>query len=118
MKKNILARIMLVVIAIEVVFPTFIERIQHEKNNKSVVTALNYNDFEVKLSEDEFESSLKKFKRLGVNTVLLEEESVNSLIATGYITGIKYNVLSHKYDDESEEILKIFETVPRTSHYT
>lgn len=107
-KKSFFIRVAVILILVAMLVPTLCIRISNEKENNDVVFALNYNNAEMVLSTDEFNASLKDNKKIGVNTLFVAEESVNSLINSGFVTGIKYNVLSHKYDDESEEILKLF----------
>lgn len=109
MKKNhLIVRIVIMLVLVAMLLPTFSERIKNESINNDVIFALNYNNAHMVLSEEEFESTLKENKKIGVNTLFVGEESVNSLINAGFVTGIKYNVLCHKYDDESEEIIKQF----------
>lgn len=91
--------------ALIMMIPALLVRIDQENNNKDVIAAVNYNNFEMTLSSNELIKSLNDFHNAGVKTAFVAEESVNSLIYAGYITGIKYNVLCHKYDDESEDII-------------
>lgn len=105
-KRSLLLRLMIIMLIIGLMAPIFFHRVENEKKNKDVLFALNYNNASMLLSPKELDYSLKENKKNGVNTVLIGEESINSLISSGYITGIKYNVLCHKYDDESEEIIK------------
>ena len=110
MKKNhLILRIVIMLLLVAMLLPTFSERIKNESINNDVMFALNYNNARMVLSDEEFENTLKENKKMGVNTLLVGEESVNSLINSGFVTGIKYNVLRHKYDDESEAIIKQFE---------
>ncbi len=109
MKKNIIIRIVIMLLLVAMVVPTFSERVKNESKNEDVIFALNYNNVSMVLSDEEFDETLKTNKEMGVKTLLVGEESINSLISSGYVTGIKYNVLCHKYDDESEEIIKLFE---------
>lgn len=106
-KKTVFTRSLIFLLLILLVLPAFCMRIENEKKNKNVVMALHYNSAAVVLSEDELDKTLADNKKAGVTTALIGEESINSLVAEGYITGIKYNVLKHKYDDESEEIIKL-----------
>ncbi len=108
-KKNIIIRIAAAIILAAFLLPDFFTRISYERMNKNVVFALNYNNAEMVLSPKEFNDNLLDYQKSGINTVLIGEESLNSLISSGYITAIKYNVLLHKYDDESEEIIKQLE---------
>ncbi len=105
-KKNLLIRGIIFVILLAMVIPSFAVRVKNESDNKDVIFALNLNDAQLLLSADEVEESIEENKSFGVNTVVVEEESLNSLITRGHITAIKYGVLCHKYDDESEVIIK------------
>ena len=109
-KKNLIVRAIVILILIGMLIPTFAKRVTNEKNNNDIVFALNYNNAHMVLSEEEFDKALNENKKIGVNTLLVSEESVNSLINAGFVTGIKYNVLCHKYDDESEEIIKLLDS--------
>jgi len=108
-KRSFIVRIIVMLLLVAIMVPTFVKRVENEGKNKDVVFAYNYNNADMVLSEEEFEESLKRNKENGVNTVSIGEESLNSLISQGYVSAIRYNVLCHKYDDESEEIIKLFE---------
>lgn len=108
-KKNLIIRACAALILVGMLIPAFAQRVTNENKNSDVVFALNYNNAHMVLSAEEFEGTLKANEKIGVNTLLVGEESVNSLINAGFVTGIKYNVLCHKYDDESEDIIKQFE---------
>ncbi len=108
-KKNIIIRIVIMLLLVALVLPAFAQRVKNEAKNNDVVFALNYNNAKMLLSEEELSETLKENKKMGMKTLFVGEESVNSLINSGFVTGIRYNVLSHKYDDESEAILKQFE---------
>ncbi len=105
-KKNIIIRILIMLILVAMLVPAFSQRVKNEKENNDVIFALNYNNSEMVLSADEFKKTLDENKEMGVKTLFVSEESINSLINEGFVTGIKYNVLCHKYDDESEAIIK------------
>ena len=107
-KRKLFIRIAIMVILTAMLVPTFALRLSNESKNKDVVFALNYNNARMVLNDEEFEETLEENKKMGVNTVLIGEESLNSMINAGYVTAIRYNVLCHKYDDESEEIIKLF----------
>lgn len=104
--KNLIVRIAAFILALAVMLPAFMCRVKNEKKNTGVLFAVNYNNAAMLLSKSELDKSLEENKKNGINTVIIAEESINSLISAGYITGIKYNVLCHKYDDESEDIIK------------
>ena len=106
-KKRILIRLAVILILIALTVPSFAQRIKNENANNDVVMALNYNNYEKSLSDSELLTSFEENKKIGVNTVVIGEESANSLINSGYVTVINYNVLAHKYDEESEQILRI-----------
>lgn len=105
-KKSLIIRIVIFVLLLAMLIPSLSQRLKNEGKNKDVVIALSYNNADMVLSEEELEASLTKNKEIGATTVLINEETLNSLASGGYITAIKYNVLCHKYDDESEEIIK------------
>ncbi len=106
-KKRILIRLSIILVLIALTVPTFAVRFKNENANNDVVMALNYNDYESSLSDSELLKSFDENKKIGVNTVLIGEESANSLINSGFVSVINYNVLAHKYDEESEQILRI-----------
>ena len=105
-KRSLAIRLMIILLIVGIMAPTFFHRAENEKRNNDVVFALNYNNAAMVLSQEEFDKTLDENKKMGVKTLLIGEESINSLISAGDITGIKYNVLCHKYDDESEDIIK------------
>ncbi len=106
-KKRILIRLAIILVLIALTVPTFAVRIKNENANNDVVMALNYNNYEENLSDSELLVSFDENKKIGVNTVLIGEESANSLINSGFVTVVNYNVLAHKYDEESEQILRV-----------
>lgn len=108
-RKNLIIRIAIMLLLVVMILPTFCQRSTNESLNKDVIFALNYNNANMLLSAEEFDDTLEENRKMGVNTLFVGEESVNSLINAGFVTGIKYNVLCHKYDDESEAIIKQFE---------
>ena len=91
----------LVVTLLCALVPSVLHRIEIENQNKNVVISALYKDFELVLSEADKETYLKKLQKAGATTVSIMEEDLNSLVADGRITNIKYNVLLHKYDEES-----------------
>lgn len=105
-KKNLLIRAIIFAVLIAMVIPSFMLRIKNEKDNKDVIFALNLNSNYLYLSDEEVDESIEENKAIGVNTALVGEESLNSFINNGLVTAIKYNVLCHKYDDESELIIR------------
>ena len=80
-------------------------RITNEFENKNVIISLLYNDIYNKVSKEELDETLEKYKDLNLNTVSVMEEDINSLLSRGEVTCIKYNVLQHKYDTQSLEII-------------
>lgn len=91
---------------IAIILPSVFTRISNENRNNSVVVSLLYNDIRMKLSDADLDKELRKYRKAGVTTITIQEEDLNSLINSGTITCIKYNVLKHKYDDESEDMIK------------
>ena len=118
--KNFLVKWMAwIVIAVMVItiLPTIAKRVSVENSNKNVVMALDYNDIDTKVSDKKMDEFLKEIKDAGVNVVSVMEENVNSLTSKGYVTCIKYNVLCHKYDDESIRVANaIRENCPGVSY--
>ena len=106
-KRKLFIRIAVMVILTAMLVPTFALRLSNESKNKDVVFALNYNNARMVLSDEEFDETLEENKKMGVKTLLIGEESLNSMINAGYVTAIRYNVLCHKYDDESEDIIRL-----------
>ncbi|MDP4133751.1 MAG: DUF5693 family protein [Bacillota bacterium] len=96
--------------------PSVCRRFQNEANNNSIVVSLLYNDLRNKVAKASLGDSLDEFKKAGVNTVSVMEEDINSLVATGSLTCIKYNVLLHKYDDESMHIGEVIRKYPQVAY--
>ncbi len=106
MKKFLTSVLPIIIIAAMfiTIIPIVSERVSNEKNNDKIVISLLYNDIANKVSEKKLDEILTRSKDTGVNVVSVMEDDVNSLVARGEITCIKYNVLLHKYDDESIRI--------------
>lgn len=100
-----IVKIVAAAILIIAMLPTVFTRVKNESRNKSVVVSLLYNDIKMKLSQKDLDEQLDEYKKLGVNTITVQEEDLNSLINSGTITCLKYNVLLHKYDQESEDMI-------------
>lgn len=97
--------------------PSAARRVTNEKNNNKVVLSLLYNDIKNKVSVVKLDEMMEKYKEIGVNTVSVMEDDVNSLVSQGELTCIKYNVLKHKYEDESIRIAKhIADKYPEVSY--
>ena len=109
MKKNLTKIIAVILMAafILCLVPTFTKRINVEDKNKNVVVSLYYNDIANRLRGEKLEKAIDDFKKIGVTTMSFSEENLNSMVARGDITNIKYNVLRHKYDDESIELANL-----------
>ncbi len=111
MKKN-LCKIIVALVALILVLaqiPTFAQRVKNESANDNVVVSLYYNDLKNKFPSDRLAELLADYKEIGVTTVSLSPENVNSMVARGDVTNIKYNTLRHKYDDESLDIARVIE---------
>ncbi len=108
-KKSFIVKLIIFVMLFLLVLPSFGIRVKNEQKNNDVVMALNYNNAEIILSAQELNDALRGAEKNGAGTALLVEETLNSLASDGYVTAIKYNVLCHKYDDESEAIIKQLE---------
>ncbi|MEE0867172.1 MAG: DUF5693 family protein [Clostridia bacterium] len=105
-KRSMIIRAVCAVVIIALMVPTFLTRIKSEAKNNNVVLALSLNNTKMALSSNELNTVLKENLDIGVNTAIIGEESGNTLINTGMVTIIQYNVLCHKYDDESEVIVE------------
>ena len=91
----------LIVVLLCALVPSALNRVNNENENKNIVPAVLYKDFSMVLSESDTDKYLDEFKKSGVTHLALMEEDINSLVLNGIITNIKYNVLLHKYDEES-----------------
>lgn len=97
--------------------PSVVRRVTNENNNRTVVMSVLYNDVKNKVSPVKLADTLEKYKKLGVNTVSVMEDDVNSMVSRGEVTCIKFNTLRHKYDDESVEIAEhIRRAYPQVSY--
>jgi len=105
--KNFLTKytaIILIVVMFILLIPGISLRLENESKNKSVVISLLYNDIRNKLNQSELSFAMQEYKNNGINMVSIMEDDVNSLVARGDLTCIKYNVLNHKYDQQSIDI--------------
>ena len=97
--------------------PSVARRAVNEKANDNVVLSLLYNDIKNKVSSVKLAEMMRKYKETGVTTVSVMEDDVNSLVSRGELTCIKYNVLKHKYEDESIRIANLIaEKYPMVSY--
>ena len=103
---NYIAWIILAVMFI-LLIPSLNNRIYNENKNNNVTISLLFNDIRTKVSNEVLSKTLKEYKSKGLNVISLMEEDVNSLVARGDITSIKYNILRHKYDDESMRVADV-----------
>ena len=103
----------LIVVLLCALVPSAITRVQNENENNNVVPAVLYKDFNIVLSDEDTSKYLNEFKEAGVTTLALMEEDLNSLVLNGVVTNIKYNVLLHKYDDESMIIAEELRKFPK-----
>ena len=85
MKKNFLFLLLIVGLVLTTMF-NVVERIGIEKDAKNIEITLAYNDFKELADQSEYDVSwwFNKLSELGVYSVSLEEESINSLIQEGY----------------------------------
>ncbi len=109
MKKFTTKYLPFILIAISVfsLLPGLITRVQNETMNKNVVMSVLYSDAVTKLSESELDKFLSECLENGLNTVSVTEDDIGYLVNKGDVTCIKYNVLRHKYDDESMELASL-----------
>ncbi|MBE7012601.1 MAG: hypothetical protein E7416_00780 [Ruminococcaceae bacterium] len=97
--------------------PGISQRISVESNNNKVTVSFLYSNIANKVSEEKLDSVMDEFKQMGVTTVSVMEDDINYLVARGTVTSIKYNVLCHKYDEQSIQIAKfIKERCPDISY--
>ncbi len=103
MKKFITKYAAYIIIAamVAALIPGIINRVGNENKNDNITISVLYNDMIQKVSEDGLDQILEEYKGIGVNTISIMEEDINALVARGDVTSIKYNILRHKYDDES-----------------
>ncbi len=94
----------IILVMLLLLIPSITARIENEKKNENITVSVLYNDLANKVIKTKLYSSLNQFKEIGVNTVSLMEDDLNAMVARGDVTCIKYNVLRHKYDDESMEM--------------
>lgn len=81
--------------------PSLANRISNEKQNKNIVMSVLYKDIDNKVSKPEAEKLLWQYRSSGITNIAVTEETLNTLVVSGEVTSIKYNVLLHKYDTES-----------------
>lgn len=104
MKKHIIIRIVIILLLVAMMVPTFLERTENESGNMDVVFSLNYNSAYQALSMEEFRDTLDENKKMGVTTITVAEESLSTLIASGFLTCMNYRDIGTKFDEESEFI--------------
>lgn len=101
---------------IAMLVPCAVIRADNEGKNRNIVVSLLYNDIKMKLPASTLDEQLEKYRKIGVDTVTVQEEDLNSLINSGSITCIKYNVLLHRFDDESEAMIKKLSGIEKISN--
>lgn len=106
MKKKVINLItfLLAAIYIAALIPNAITRVKNENGNKNVAISLQYINDKAALTADELDKYIDSAIDSGANTVSVNEEDLNTLANKGVITVLKYNVLCHKYDEESVNI--------------
>lgn len=103
---NYVPYILLAVMLIALI-PGITNRISHENSNRNVVISFHYNDVRSKLSSGDIEKNLNEYQDIGVNTISIMEDDLNSMTSRGEITSTRYNVLCQEYDLDSMEIAKL-----------
>ena len=81
--------------------PSLVTRVENESLNNNVTVSILYNNLKEKVTKEKLDSQLNDYLNAGITTVSVMEEDINALVSAGELTCIKYNVLLHKYDDES-----------------
>jgi len=106
MKKFVTKYAAYIVLAVmfALLIPGISNRIENEQKNDNVTISVLYNSFRGTISEEKLDETMNKFKEMGIDTVTVTEDDLNSFVQRGDVTSIKYNVLRHKYDDESMRI--------------
>lgn len=119
MKKFISNYSAIIIIAVMLIMliPGISHRISNEAGNDNVTLSLLYNDIANKVVSENLDKKLDAFREIGVDTVSVMEDDLNSLVSRGEVTCIKFNVLCHKYDDESIGIAEfILEKYPQVNY--
>lgn len=97
--------------------PAVINRVSQEEKNDNITVSLLYNNLRNSISPEKLDEMLDRYLAEGINTVSVMEEDINSLVARGEVTSIKFNVLLHKYDKESMDIASaISENYPEVAY--
>lgn len=109
MKKIITAFLPIVVAAAMLIamIPALSVRVSNEKANDNIIVSLLYNNLRNTVSPQMLDEMLDEYLEAGIDTVSVMEEDINSLVARGEVTSIKFNVLLHKYDQESLDIASV-----------
>lgn len=115
-KINNIIKAVLAFVIVAALIPTAVIRADNEGKNRNIVVSLLYNDIKMKLPAAQLDEQLEEYRKIGVDTVTVQEEDLNSLISSGTITCIKYNVLLHRFDDESEAMIKRLSKLERISN--
>ncbi len=103
--------------AIAMLIPGIMNRVNNENKNDNIVISVLYHDVANKVSKPKLDSFLDECLQNGVNTISVKESDVNYLVQRGDVTCIKYNVLRHKYDEESVRLATfIEENCPNVSY--
>jgi len=108
-KKHIIIRALIVLILAAMMIPSFAARTENERINNDIVFSFNYNSAYQALNGEELEATLKENKEIGVTAVSIGEESLSTLISSGFLTCMNYKDIGTKYDSDSEEIVKLLE---------
>ncbi len=103
-KKHLIIRIVIILLLAAMMIPSIATRIKNEKINNDVVLSFNYNSAYQSLNEEELEAALEENKKIGVTAASIGEESLSTLISSGFLTCMNYKDIGTKYDPESEEI--------------
>ena len=111
-----LVKAVIALLMIALIVPSVVTRVKNESGNKDVVVSLLYNDIRMKLSASDLDRELRKYREMGVTTMSVQEEDLNSLIASGTVTCLKYNVIKHRFDDESEDLVKQLNMLPNINN--
>lgn len=79
-------------------------RISNEKSNDNVTVSLLYNDMRNSLSGPKLNEMLDKYKTIGIDTIAIMEDDLNSLMIRGDVEGKKYNEITRS-NNPSDQII-------------
>ncbi|MBE7029687.1 MAG: hypothetical protein E7405_05525 [Ruminococcaceae bacterium] len=110
----------LLIVMFALLIPGITLRVTSEEKNNNVIISFNYDGASTKLTESKLNDTVLNLKNMGVNSLSIMEDNINYFVSKGDLTCIKYNVLCHKYDEQSikiaEKIKSEFPDISYDSH--